>query len=176
MREPCPNGPENPWKPLPRPDPWNVLRVHCGREIWIAGYLAQRGIENYLPVYRRKRQLSHRAPESVESPLFPGYLLVRHGLSLLHAPGIYDVLRCAGRPSLLSHAEVQQIRELSRMTNASPCRSFEPGAKVEIKCGPLRGVSGVFIREKEGGKGKLIVLVEMFKQAISVECTVADLV
>jgi transcription antitermination factor NusG len=47
-------------------------------------------------------------------------------------------------------------------------RRLEPGRRVRIKYGPMRGIEGV-ITQRRGGKRRLLVAVEFLQSGVSVE-------
>ena len=70
---------------------WYAVRTAAGREKAVSGQLANKGYEQFLPMYRTRRQWSDRVKE-LELPLFPGYLFCRFDvnsrLPILVTPGV----------------------------------------------------------------------------------------
>src|SRR5215467_15598312 len=55
---------------------WFAVRTATGREKLVSMQLKSKGYEDFLPLYRSRRQWSDRTKE-LELPLFPGYLFCR---------------------------------------------------------------------------------------------------
>ena len=51
---------------------------------------------------------------------------------------------------------------------------FQSGTRVRIASGPLRGVEGIVLRRK--GRTRVLVGVDLIRQAVSVEVDLADLI
>ena len=96
--------------------------------------------------------------------MFPGYLFARAGSvewhKVLRTPGVLTVVKCEGRPALLSDSFVAGLRDAVDRTGAAPepvaaLVAYLPGEEVIVQEGPLKGVRGV-VREWRSGRQLVI--------------------
>ena len=73
---------------------WFALYTSSRREKHVSKLLAERRIENFLPLYRAERHWDKRKPVTLDLPLFPNYIFVRAGqkASLLNVPGVLSIV------------------------------------------------------------------------------------
>src|SRR5919198_4199788 len=80
---------------------WYAAYVVARHEKVVAGQLALRSVESFLPLYNAVRYWKNRWAE-VELPLFPGYLFVRisaaERLRVLRIPGVVHIVTFQGMP------------------------------------------------------------------------------
>lgn len=116
--------------------------------------LADRGVENYLPLARRLRQWSDRK-KWVDFPLFNGYLFVRPNEQqfdlVLSIPGIVTYLRFNRKPAVVTNKEIEIIRSIESagyyVESLLTPEDFETGEMVAVMDGPLKGQTGQLIRK-----------------------------
>jgi transcription termination/antitermination protein NusG len=155
----------------PAPDPWFALRVKPNYEKPVAASLRGKGIQEFLPLYRSRRQWSDRV-KIMDLPLFPGYLFCRLKLEermpLLTTPGFLYIVGVGKNPQAVDEAEILAIQSVLRSGLAvTPWPSLMVGQKVELKQGPLRGLVGVLTRI--ANQHRFYVSVTLLKRSISVE-------
>jgi len=151
---------------------WYVARTRSRHEKMVAGLLARRGVEHFLPLARVLSRWADRK-KWVEKPLFPGYLFVH-----IHDDEIPFVRETRGlaafvgaepyKPSVVPDEEVQNVRRL--IASGEPVQAYpylEPGSPVRIKKGPLRDVEGTLLRRK--GRHFLVVSVPIIGRSSVVE-------
>lgn len=164
--------------PEPGAFPWYAIRCAPNRERSIRDALGLRGLESFLPAYSETVRWSDRL-KVVERLLFPGYLFVRvppgDFAEVLAVAGVLGVLPSNLRPLPVSDIEISNVeRVISSCLPVQPfTTSFAAGELVTVACGPLKGASGVVVRD--GAKARLVVKVEMLGRAVSVEISPADL-
>lgn len=150
--------------------PWRVLRVQTGWEFSARDHLGFRSIEHFLPEYSFTRRLSHRKPENVTKPLFPGYIFVRfpdtEKTLALQAPHVYDLLMFANEPAIVDDSEIARVRRMSELGEVTPWDLLREGQQVRITDGPLQGVTGILVRVKDSAR--VVVNVEMLNRAVAV--------
>ena len=127
--------------------PWFAVRVKSNYEKPVSATLRGRGFEEFVPVYRARRQWSDRV-KVIDLPLFPGYLFCRLDLSqrlpLVTTPGFLYLVGRGKTPEPVDEREVLAIQSVVRSgLSASPWPSVVLGQKVRLERGPLRGVEGV---------------------------------
>lgn len=158
--------------------PWYALTVKHQHERTSESALVQKGWEAFAPMYRTRRQWSDRTKE-IELPLFSGYVFCRFAYDVkarvLNTPAILRVVDFGGVPAAIPETEIAAMRAI--MNSALPVRPWphlKPGDKVRVERGPLRGIEGVLIREKDALE--LVVCVELLQRAVAVKLDAASVV
>ena len=151
--------------------PWFAVRVKPNYEKRVAKAIRGKGLEEFLPLYRSKRQWSDRV-KVMDLPLFPGYLFCRLDLEarmpLLTTPGFLYIVGVGKNPQPVDEAEIRAIQSVMRSgVPVTPWPSLVVGQKVQLKHGPLRGLVGVLT--KIANQHRLYVSVTLLKRSISVE-------
>src|SRR5215469_744544 len=92
---------------------WFAIRTAAGREKAVSAQLQGKGYEDFLPLYRDRRQWSDRIKE-MELPLFPGYLFCRFDYSdrlpVLVTPGIKLVVGYGKSATPVADVEIDALR------------------------------------------------------------------
>src|SRR4051812_19804854 len=70
------SGADRAWIYSGSPPQWFALRVRSNFERLVSGLLQAKGIEDFLPTYRRRRVWSDRI-RHLDLPLFPGYVFCK---------------------------------------------------------------------------------------------------
>lgn len=112
--------------------------------------LLGKGIEVYLPLQRQRKQWSDRK-KWVEEPLIKSYIFVHiqqnQLTKVLMTPGISRFIYFSGKIASMPDRQIEDLKLLL----ASPYEleiteeKLEPGEKIEIKAGPLKGMQGEII-------------------------------
>jgi transcriptional antiterminator RfaH len=112
--------------------------------------LLNKGIETYLPLNRLFKQWSDRK-KWVEEPLIKSYLFVRikdhEQTEVLMTKGIARFIYFSGKIAAMPDRQIQELKLLM----ASPFEleiteeDLQPGEKIIIKAGPLKGLKGEII-------------------------------
>jgi transcription antitermination factor NusG len=155
----------------PAADPWFALRVKPNHEKPVAAALRGKGLQEFLPLLRSRRQWSDRV-KIMDMPLFPGYLFCRLNLEdrmpLLSTPGFLYLVGIGRNPEPVDESEILSIRSVLRSGfPVTPWPSLMVGQKVQLKHGPLRGLEGVLT--KIANQHRIYVSVTLLKRSISVE-------
>ncbi len=150
---------------------WYALRVRPRYEKLLSATLRSKGYDEFLPLYRSRRQWSDRQKE-VELPVFPGYLFCRFSLPekypVISAPGVMHIVGCGGQPVPVSEAELDAVQRLVKSGfPLLPSSCLNPGQEVYIQAGPLKGVEGTLVSAKSGYR--LVVSVTLLQRSVSVE-------
>jgi transcription termination/antitermination protein NusG len=158
---------------------WFVLWTHSHSERLVHDQLTGRGFETFLPTLttwsRRKG-----AQAAIETPMFPGYVFVRHAID----KGSYvEILKTRGLVRILGErwdrltpvpdAEIDAVRSIAESgILAFPYPHLREGQRVVITDGPLAGLEGLLVATKPH-KGLLVVSVELLQRSVAVEvdCT-----
>ena len=157
--------------PIPEKWPWYALRVRSNFERKSADLLSQKGLEEFLPTYRRRHRWSDRM-KWVERPLFPGYLFCRfdaqNWLPVLQTPGVVHAVGIAGKPVPVEESEIESLRTLVRSSvPLFPQAFLRVGQKVLIRSGPLAGVEGIL--EQFEKNCRITVSVSLLQRSVSAE-------
>ena len=141
---------------------WYVLYTKPRWEKKTATELERRGIEVYCPMITTVRQWSDRK-KKVTSPLFTSYIFVRlkekDRNSVFSAPGVVRYLFWLGKPAIVRDEEIETIEQWLNNDKYEDVqvKSFQPGERVEIQSGPMKGRKGVV---KEVGKKEIRLVLE----------------
>ena len=153
-----------------RSDRWFAVRVKSRAEKLVATMARNKGFEEFLPVYRSRRQWSDRM-KSVETPLFPGYVFCRlapeRRLPLLTIPGVLHFVGIGKVPAPIEEAEIAAIRTaIESGLSAEPWPFLEVGQRVRLEGGPLEGLEGILIEARK--QQRLVVSVTLLKRSVAV--------
>lgn len=163
-----PNGP-----PLCMPDPlpWYAVQTRARHEKTVSKYLRLQGVEEFLPLYKSRREWSDRV-QVVELPLFGGYIFCRLDTralgSVLTAPGVIHVLGYGSSPVPVPEGEIAAIRRLLDIdAQVLPCPYLKEGMQVRIRSGAMQGLEGRLERIKN--RCRLILSVHLLQRSVSLE-------
>lgn len=149
---------------------WCVAYLHARHEKVVAHHLTARSVENFLPVYQAVRNWNGRRAK-VQMPLFPCYIFVRiqssERLRLFETPGFVRLVCFNGNPAVLPDEEIEGMRNAVLLHQAQPCEYLKRGDRVHITAGPLRGLDGVVLREKNATR--VVVSVDCIMRSFVVE-------
>jgi transcription antitermination factor NusG len=151
--------------------------TYANHERKAAAEISQRGVENFLPLYRTARRWSDRRVE-IEMPLFPGYVFVRLALQdrlkVLQVSGVARLVGFGGLPTALPAEEIDAWRgAMNGQLRAEPHPSLTVGRRVKLKRGPLAGMAGFLLRRK--GNLRVVISIELIQRAVAVDADAADL-
>jgi transcription antitermination factor NusG len=150
---------------------WYAVRVRSQHEDVVAMHLRVRGVEAFLPLYRRRRRWSDRFKE-IELPLFPGYVFCQfdpnNRLPVLTVPGVVHVVGAGKTPLPIDEAEITAIQAaLKSGLPAQPAPFLEIGQRVRIENGPLCGIEGILLGFK--GHHRLVLSITLLQRSVAVE-------
>jgi transcription antitermination factor NusG len=153
------------------PQPWFALRVKSRSEKIVATIARNKGFEEFLPLYQSRRRWSDRF-QSVELPLFPGYVFCRlnpeYRLPLLTIPGVMGFVGIGKAPAPIDDAEIAAIQAaVGAGLSAEPYPFLEVGQRVRLAEGPLAGLEGLLVEVRK--QRRLVVSVSMLKRSVAVE-------
>jgi transcription antitermination factor NusG len=164
QRELCPNASDSPAR-------WFALTVKHQHERSAKAALESKHLGALVPLYRTRQQWSDRIQE-IDLPLFAGYVLCRFPYAdrarVLNTPGVRRIVGFGATPTPVDDAEIAAIE--SMMHAGSPIRPWpylKPGDPVRVERGPLRGLTGTLIREKD--VFRLVIGLELLQRSIAAE-------
>lgn len=161
---------------------WFVVHCYSGYENKVKHAIQQRietmGMEDNIfdVVIPTEEEVEIRDGKRrvVERRVFPGYILVQMRMDedswfvVRNTPGVTGFVGMGNKPTPLSQAEVDQIRQ--RMDDAPPRVnvSFKTGQKVRIIDGPFNDIIGL-VDEIDMERSKVRVMVSFFGRETPVE-------
>jgi len=129
---------------------WYPVYTHPRAEKKAFQALINKGLETYLPLRKQQKQWSDRK-KWVEEPFIKSYLFVRiheqEQTEVLMTKGIARFIYFSGKITSMPDRQIDELRLLM----ASPYElevteeDLQPGEKIIIKAGPLKGMSGEII-------------------------------
>ncbi len=169
----CPNAPDVAGEnPESTPDfRWFAVTVKHQHERSVEGALAFQSFEALAPRYRAQNRWSDRVKE-LDLPLFAGYVFCRFPyrdkVRVLNTPGVRRIVGFGDAPAPVDDAEIACIQAIER--SGAPVRPWpylKPGDRVRVERGPLRGLTGTLIREKD--IFRLVIGVDLLQRSIAAE-------
>jgi len=150
---------------------WFALRVKPRFEKTVANIARNKGYEEFLPLCRSRRRWSDRF-QSLELPLFPGYLFCQLNpefrLPLLTIPGALHFIGIGRTPTPIDDDEIAALQTAMRSGLwAEPWPFLDVGQRVRLEEGPLASLEGLLIEVRK--KQRLIVSVTLLKRSVAVE-------
>ena len=152
---------------------WYSIYVQCRHEARVESALQKNGLEVFLP---RVTTLSRRRDRKLllKLPLFPGYIFVRTSLTaseyhnIIKAPGVVRLLG-NGSPIAVPEETIDSVKAIVDSDQPFyPWPYLKTGSLVRVLDGPLAGVVGIVIAQKDKQR-RLVVAVEMFLRSVAVE-------
>lgn len=152
------------------PEQWFAVRVKSRCEKAVALMAQNKGFQQFLPLYRSRRQWSDRQ-KSLELPLFPGYVFCRlqpqFRLPLLTIPGVLHFVGIGKIPAPLEDAEIAMIQSaIGSGLYAEPWPFLEIGQRVRLDAGPLAGLEGILVGTSK--QHRFIVSVTLLRRSVAV--------
>ena len=156
---------------------WFALSVKHRHEKAVAAALGVLGVEALLPLYRSARDWSDRTKQ-LDIPLFPGYLFAKiepdSRLHVLRVPAVTRIVAFGGKPAVVDAEEIATIRAaLASKLPLSPWPHLKAGDRIRVERGPLKGIEGLLLRERDCLR--LVIGVELLQRSVAVEIS-ADLI
>jgi len=129
---------------------WYPVHTHAKAEKKACLALTNKGIEAYLPLQRQLKQWSDRK-KWIEEPFIKSYLFVRAKenelTEVLMTKGIARFIYFSGRVASIPDNQLADLKLL--MTSAFELEitedNLQPGEKVIMKAGPLKGLMGEIV-------------------------------
>jgi len=150
---------------------WYALVVKHQHEKAVLNGLQMSGFQGLLPLYKTLRQWSDRTKE-LAAPLFAGYVFAQFSyddrVRMLRIPAVRSIVSFGGAPAPLGTHELADIR--AAVESKLPLRPWpflKEGDRVRVERGPLRGVEGTLLKERDCLH--LVIGFEMLQRAVSVE-------
>jgi len=150
---------------------WYLVQVKPRGEKVSSIHLDQLGLEVFCPQLKQEK-IIRRVRREVVGPLFPGYVFVKfdllfHYRAVQYATGVRRVVSFGDTFARVDSSIIDTMR--ARLTqgciHVSNCSSFQPGQKVRIHDGPLKGFEAVFECEMSDRRRVSLLLERVAYQA-----------
>jgi transcriptional antiterminator RfaH len=155
---------------------WYPVYTNARAEKMAHQALINKGIEAYLPLHRQLKQWSDRK-KWVEEPFLKSYLFVNiaehEQADILMTKGISRFLYFTGKPASMPGRQITELKLLM----ASPYEleiteeDLQPGEKIILKAGPLKGMTGEVVSQRS--QKQLILRLESIGCSIIVHAAAA---
>ena len=155
---------------------WYAICTRPRHEKKVREFLCYRQIECFLPLYRAIHRWKNGCKAQVESPAFPGYLFVksqsRELVRILDIPGVLSFVGSRQHPSQLDDFEIETLQSGLHLRHFEPHPRLTIGERVRIIAGPLSGLDGVLLRNKNGIR--VVITLGLIHQSVAVELDIDD--
>ncbi len=157
---------------------WYAGYTAARHEKRVAEHFAQRGVEHFLPLYETIHRWNN-GRHRVQLPLFPGYIFVRIALQerlrVLEVPGFVRLVGFNSLPCALPESDINTMKDaLTRGVLAEPYPYLTVGTRVEIRNGPLQGMTGILVRRQN--RCRVVISVDLIMRSMIVEVEAKDVV
>lgn len=155
---------------------WYAAYTCANHEKRVAQQLERRSIECFLPLYESSRRWKDRRVW-LQLPLFPGYVFVRLALrdrlQVLEVPSVARLVGFDGHPTPLPLEDIESIRAcLASRHPVQPHAYVQRGQRVRVLSGPLGGLTGIVVRQKNCTR--FVISLELLMRSVAVEIDVSD--
>lgn len=129
---------------------WYPVYTHARAEKKAYEALVKKGVTAYLPLQKSLKQWSDRK-KWVEEPLIKSYLFVKiaeaNMAEVLMTKGVARFLYFGGRITPMPDKQIEDLKLLmaSSVELEVTDENLQPGEKIKIKAGPLKGITGEMI-------------------------------
>lgn len=156
---------------------WFAVFTVPRHEKRVETHLRLREIENFLPLYRTRRQWKDGSRGMLQLPLFSSYIFVRIGcygrLPVLKVPGVITIVGCGVQPSPIPDSYIHWLRDGLGQGKIEPHPYLTAGTKVRIRSGAMAGMEGVLLRRKNNLR--VVLTLEMIMRSVTVEVEINDI-
>jgi transcription antitermination factor NusG len=155
---------------------WYAAYTCANHEKGVAEQLERRSVENFLPLYESVRRWKDRRVR-LQLPLFPGYVFVRLALrdrlQVLEIPSVVRLVGVDRHPTSLPTEEIESIRAcVVQRHPLLPYHFVHRGQRVRVLSGPLEGLTGIVLRQKN--RTRFVISLELLMRSVAVEIDGSD--
>jgi transcription antitermination factor NusG len=151
---------------------WFAVQTKPRHEKKVSEILTEKGIQNFLPLFRAKRQWADRW-KWIELPLFSQYIFVRISGSVecrvrvLRTNGVFRLAGESGRGTAIPD---EQIADLHTIVNqkipSSPCDGVRIGQRIRIRGGALNGIEGILAAVENDRS--LVISIDLIQKSVAI--------
>jgi transcription antitermination factor NusG len=154
-----------------KPQNWFAVFTRSHHEKRVVQRLTERGIENFLPLYKAVHHWTHYREVALDLPLFPNYLFVNispnQRIRTLEVPGVLSLVGRSDTADSVPDVEIDSLRSAIQLKQVEPYPHLAKGTKARIVAGPLAGREGVILRRKSSLR--VVLTIDLIRQSIAVE-------
>jgi transcription antitermination factor NusG len=155
---------------------WYAASTNSNHEKQVAARLEARAVQYFLPLYKSLRKWKDRRV-FLDMPLFPGYIFVRltrtSQLRALEIPGVVRLIGFGGQPCALPENEIEILRTgIANRLNIEPHPCVTAGCRVRVMKGPLIGLEGILVRQKNSSR--VVLTLDAIARSAAVEVDARD--
>jgi transcription antitermination factor NusG len=156
-------------QPLPS---WLALSVRSRHEKSVKRILDYKGYTTSLPLRTRSHTRRCGTDWQSATPLIPGYVFVlyelRNSFHIATTPGVIRFVAFGNGPSPIPAVEIEALERITASNlPIGECGYTRAGDEVELLAGPLKGLTGLVVRE--AGNTRLVVSVSLLQRSVFVE-------
>ena len=157
---------------------WFAVYTRANHEKSVAEELERRSVECLLPLHETVSRRKDRRVR-LHLPLFPGYVFVRLALRdrlrVLKISSVVRFVGFGGNPTPLQGEDIETIRAcLDRNHPMQPHAYVQRGQRVRVLSGPLQGLTGIVVRQKNCTR--FVVSLDLLMRSIAVEISISDII
>jgi transcription antitermination factor NusG len=174
---PCDTDSTSDRSPEESPD-WLILQIQARFERRVSDQLVGQNRQAFVPVARERRRWTDRY-QTIELPMFPGYVFVRAVLkaadrvAILQSSGVFGFVTFNGSMARVSDPQIRYLRKIAEQQSTwSPYRFVADGPRVRVRGGHFDGVEGILANDKAGTK--LVMSIEPMQRSIAVSIEGCD--
>ena len=157
---------------------WFALQTRARFERKICSHIEAKNQVAYVPVTRERHRWTDRY-QTLESPLFAGYVFVREvsnladRLAILQTGGVYGFVTFSGTVARIPDQQINDLRRIEEQNSSwSPYPFLRTGQRVRIRGGCLEGLEGILVAEHGN---KLVISIEPMQRSIALDVDSYDL-
>lgn len=150
---------------------WYAVYTKPRNEKKVYARLVEKGIETFLPLQRKLKQWSDRK-KLVDEPLFRSYIFVRidskRYYDVLNTVGVVRYVTFEGKAVPIPDKQIEQVKQLlvQDIEIEAVEGQIEPGARVEVRFGSLKGIEGEMV--EHAGKKKVVIRIDHISHSLLV--------
>ena len=148
-------------------DAWYVVQTKAHKEALVERVLHGMASEVFCPRIVVRVRAGLRVQRRVTA-MFPSYLFARLSIdctskAIRYSRGVRDFVRCGGSPQAVAPDIIAALQARTWPTGVyePPPIRFNPGERLRIEHGPLRGLEVIFERELTGPERVAVLLAEV---------------
>jgi len=157
---------------------WVAVWTRARHEKFVRDQLAEKEVEVFLPLVTVPSQRKDRR-QSIELPVFPGYLFARielsDGYAIKTTRGVVQILGSV--PGVYTPVPDEQIVYVRTMVESQlavdPHPYLKIGNVVRVRKGPLQGIEGILIEKRN--HWRIVVSVDLLGKSIAAEVSADEI-
>jgi len=151
---------------------WFALQTRARFERKVCSQIENKNHEAFVPATRARHRWSDRY-QTIEVPIFPGYVFVRamanssDRLAILQTRGAYGFVTFSGIVARIPDDQINDLRRIEMQNCAlSPYPFLKLGQLVRIRGGCLDGLKGIFVADRGN---KLVISIAPMQRSIALD-------